>query len=104
MSFSGAVNTTPDPLNPTIDDQELDGYGKCYGGANAHRLKRTDANRAFLNIDNYMYFALVRTSRQRPFPPLLWSILAKANVQSGSVSLSHYQAFWRIWVAVCRPP
>ena len=71
MSYSSATDSTLRPLNPTIDDQRLPGYGKCYGGFLANTLKQTDADRAFLNIDNYMYFALVSTFRETLYLCLL---------------------------------
>lgn len=50
-----------------IDDQILPGYGKCYGAFYAAKLKTTNGNLAVINIDSYVYFALVS-----PASPATW--------------------------------
>lgn len=59
MSYNSPTDSTRRPLNPPIDDQVLVPFGKAYGGFFSNMLKLKNANQAFINNDNYMYFALV---------------------------------------------
>ncbi|KAI9706726.1 MAG: hypothetical protein M1836_003737 [Candelina mexicana] len=62
MSFDSPTDTRIRPLiSPMLDDQTLPGWKTCYGSFLSNKLKNTDGELAFRNIDNYMYFALVST-------------------------------------------
>ena len=97
MSYGSATDSSLRPLRSPIDDQTLPMFGKCYGGFFSNMLKQQNADKAFLNIDNYMYFALVSLSTKLSYAFLFMRNLAERDLQSGILLLSHPQASRRIW-------